>query len=121
RPRGDLPLGGDLLLAASADNVLVASLVVPGLLAEGLVAPAIDRSLSATDRRLRLTTTVWVVSGRLDDTANVRLATESPVLTGFTDRFVLMLGVTHFTDGGAAGVVHHSHFTAGKSKGDVVP
>src|SRR6188472_3019549 len=102
-----------LLRAAAADDVFVRSLVVARLRSEGLVAPSVDRTLLASDRRLGFTTTVWVVAGRLDYASHVRLAAEASVLTGLTDRLVLVLGVADLADRGSAGVVHSAHFAAG--------
>jgi len=60
-----------------------------------------------------------VISGALYYASNVGLSAEASVLTGLTDRFVLVFCVTDFADGCAAGVVHHSHFTAGQSERNV--
>jgi hypothetical protein len=74
----------DLLSVASANNKLVRLLVASGSFSERLVAPSVDWTFFASNRRLRFTTTVWVVARALDDTANVRLAAKVSALSSLT-------------------------------------
>jgi hypothetical protein len=60
-----------------------------------------------------------MVARALNDTANVRLAAKATVLTGLTDRLVLVLCVSDFTHRCTAGVVDHSHFATGKPKSNI--
>lgn len=97
----------------------IGPLVGSGLASQRLVAPSVDGTLFASDRRLRLSTTMWVISGRLYDTSYLRLSTETSVLASLSELFVFMVAVTDLTNGCAAGVVNHPHFTAGQSKSDI--
>src|SRR5690606_13931423 len=84
-----------------------------------LVAPAVDRALLSANGRLRLTTTMRVVSGAHHDAAGVRLAAEAAVLARLAQLLVLVVRVADLTDGGAAIKMDHAHFARRQSKGGV--
>lgn len=109
----------DLAGLSPPDDESIGALVVSSLLTQRLVAPSVDRTLSTSNRRFGFTTSMGVVTRRFHNAAHVRASAEAAILTGLTDLFVLMLSVADFADGGAAGVVHHAHFAAGKAERDI--
>jgi hypothetical protein len=109
-----------VLLGSASNNKRIGSLVLSSSLSESLVAPSVDRTLTASNRRFGFTTTVWVVSWRLDNTTNVGSSSLTSALSSLTKLLVLVLSVTNFTNGGAASVMHHAHFAGWQSERHIV-
>ena len=73
-----------------------------------------------TDRGLTLTTTVRVIAGVHDGTANGRTDTHMAFSSRFTEFYVLVVSVADYTDGRSAIESYHTNFAGRKSYLSVV-
>src|SRR3954469_14256124 len=102
-----LPIGSYLLalpLLRPRGHEAIRARIASRLEAHGRLAPR--RLRHATDRRLRLATTVGAVTRRHHDTTHRGTPTHAALVAGTTDLAVLMFDVAELTDGRATAQLH---------------
>ena len=95
--------------SAANDKFVTGFILLPGLGTEGGLTPGGHRN-AATDGGATFTTTVGVIDGVHDATANLGATTQPAGASGFTQGDVARVDVPHLSDGGVTLAANHPHF-----------